>query len=121
MLDVPVKNLDNLVKFDVEVARKSNIENKTCYIYFSGKFSENNKFHNTYNKYTAPTSWLLCQKKKENKFIIQAFARKIRNILVQYKKINLPFNSHLRKIYSILLTKEKKTKREMKKKIKIGA
>jgi len=62
-----------------------------------------------------PTSWLLCKKEKDNKFIIQAFARKIRNILVEYK-INLRSNSHLRKIYSILLTKEKKTKREIKKK-----
>ena len=50
--------------------------------------------------------------KYEKKPTVRAFARTVREILVQYEKPMLEFNSHLRKIYFIATVKEKKAQSE---------
>jgi hypothetical protein len=70
-----------------------NFENKKCETDPPGKFSENNKLQNTRNEYETPKSTyqnetLAVLDKNGNKFIVGAFPRKVRKILVQYEKLN---------------------------------
>jgi hypothetical protein len=122
ILDTHVRNIDNPQKWDAEVNRQHNIENKTRENDFSGKFPENGKLENTFNEYEMQTSTgqkeaLIVPEDKETKFIVRAFPRKNREILVQYEKPNVgiqfPFDNELF-VSAVRIKKTKRDKRNIK-------
>jgi hypothetical protein len=86
---------------------------------FGDIFPENRKLENTFNEYETLTSTvqnetLIVPENKETKFIVRAFPRKVREILVEYEKPNVgvqfPFDDEI----FVSLVRVKRTKREKK-------
>jgi hypothetical protein len=104
---------------DAELRRPHNIENRTCENDFSKFLFENRKLQNTYTEYEISTSiyqgeTLTVPEKKDTKFILRAFPRKVREILVQYEKPNVGIQFPLDNEIFVSAVKVKNTKKETK-------
>ena len=81
ILDTRVQNIDNPQKWDAEVKRPQNIENKTRVNDFSGKFPENGKLENIFDECETPKKFAkmkhrLYQRKRRRNLLYALFLGK---------------------------------------------